>query len=29
VNQPGEFVIKVGSIGCAAYGFQRCNFKLE
>jgi len=27
VAQPGEFVIKVGTIGCSAYGFQRCNSK--
>ena len=29
VGQPGGFVIKVGSIGCSAYGLQRCNFESE
>jgi len=27
VTQPGGFVIKVGAIGCSAFGSQRCNFR--
>jgi hypothetical protein len=27
VTQPGEFVIKVGTIRCSAYSFQRRNSK--
>jgi hypothetical protein len=25
VAQPGEFIIMVRTIGCSAYGFQRCT----